>query len=93
MNREISRMNKIYKEVVDRFHFLKNEQLILREKAKSYPNCDDVPKQLRLEILEHRLVLNHYQKWIKSINKKLRELENWQSAESLKKERHGNITV
>ena len=93
MNREISKMNKIYKEVVDRFHFLKNEQLILREKAKSYPNCDDVPKQLRLEILEHRLLLNHYQKWIKSINKRLRELEHWQSAESLKKERHGNITV
>ena len=82
MNREISRTNKIYKEVVDRFHFLKNEQLQLREKAKSYSNCNDVPKQLRLEILEHRLMLNHYQKWIKTINKKLRDLQHWQGAEN-----------
>lgn len=93
MNKELSMLNRRLELIRNRLKFLGEEQLELRSKAKSYPDCNDVPQPLRFEIFEHRLALNNYQKLIKELNNKIKKLEHWQSAESLKKERHGNITV
>jgi hypothetical protein len=86
MNLEIKKLNKSYREIIKRYQFLREEQIELRKKARSYTNCNDVPEELQLKIFEHRILMGRYVKTIREINKKLRKLEHLQSEENLKKE-------
>lgn len=86
MNFEIKKLKKSYREIVKRYQFLREEQIELRKKARSYANCNDVPEELQLNIFEHRILMGRYVKTIREINKKLRKLEHLQSEENLKKE-------
>lgn len=81
LNEKIGKATKIRNEILERYHSLEVEQRALKKRAKSYWTASAVPKELRLNIFEHRILLRTYRNWIKNINDELRLLGQLQSIE------------
>lgn len=58
-------------EVLDRLHYYIELQEDLRETVRSYKNVNDAPKEIRRQIYENRIILNHYENRLREINKKI----------------------
>lgn len=66
-------------EVVDRLHYYMGLQEDLRKTVRSYKNVNDAPNEIRRQIYENRILLNHYSNRLKEINKKIHLLNlKWQ---------------
>lgn len=58
-------------EVLDRVKYYTILQHNLRDIVRSYDNSNDAPNEIRRQIYENKILLNHYTNRLKDINKKI----------------------
>ena len=71
--RTISGLTKERSEILERVKFYNEYQNKLRNIVNTYEDTNDAPIEVRKQIYENKIILNHYQAKIKEINSKLKK--------------------